>query len=106
MRAGTLRHQGSIQKLSTSNTYGEITKTWNNFKSSIWCSIEPLKGKEYFDSDVLKSEVDTRIKLRYLPGVKPQMRFVYSNRVFKIQSVIDIENRHKELHLMCKEDVE
>lgn len=103
MNIGAMRHRITIQQLvESSNTFGEVEKTWQDV-ATLWASIEPLRGREYFDSQQINAEVTTRIRIRYRPGIKPKMRAVYGERIFDIQSVIDVEERHKEIHLMCKE---
>jgi len=103
MNIGDLRHRITIQQpVESSNTFGEVEKTWQDI-ATVWASIEPLRGREYFDSQQINAEVTTRIRIRYRPGIKPKMRVVYGERIFDIQSVIDVEERHKEIHLMCKE---
>lgn len=103
MNIGDLRHRITIQQpVESSNTFGEVEKTWQDV-ATVWASIEPLRGREYFDSQQINAEVTTRIRIRYRPGIKPKMRVVYGERIFDIQSVIDVEERHKEIHLMCKE---
>lgn len=103
MKIGDLRHRITIQMaVESSNTFGEVEKTWQDV-ATVWASIEPLRGREYFDSQQINAEVTTRIRIRYRPGIKPKMRVVYGERIFDIQSVIDVEECHKEIHLMCKE---
>lgn len=105
MNPGDLRHRITIQQLiETRNELGEVVQSWQDF-ATVWAAIEPLRGREYFDSQQINAEVTTRIRIRYRPGIKPKMRAVYGTRIFDIQSVIDIEERHQEIHLMCKEVV-
>ncbi|MGB9780623.1 phage head closure protein [Caldanaerobacter sp.] len=105
MNIGELRHRITIQQpVESSNTFGEVEKTWQDV-ATVWASIEPLRGREYFNSQQINAEVTTQIRIRYRPGIKPKMRVVYGERIFDIQSVIDVEERHKEIHLMCKEVV-
>lgn len=106
MRAGELRHRITIQQLiETRNELGEIIEqSWQDF-ATVWAAVEPLNGREYFNSQQINAEITTRIRIRYRAGIKPNMRVVYGERIFDIQSVIDIEERHAEMHLMCKEVV-
>lgn len=105
MRAGQLRHRVTIQQFTqTQNEYGEIVEGWTTF-ATVWAAVEPLRGREFWDAQQLNAEVTARIRLRYLSGVGPTMRVVYDGRTFEVDSVIDVDERHRELQLMCKEVV-
>ena len=105
MRAGELRHRVTIQQKSvTRNTFGEEVVTWQDV-ATVWAAIEPLRGREFFESQQVNAEVTTRIRIRYRPGITPTMRVVFGNRVFDIQAVINVDERNRELHLMCREEV-
>jgi len=104
VKIGDLRHRITIQQpIEIRNEVGEVIQSaWQDF-TTVWAAIEPLRGREYFDAQQINAEVTSRIRIRYRPGIKPKMRVVYGERIFDIQSVIDVEERHKEIHLMCKE---
>jgi len=105
IRAGELRHRVTIQQKSvTRNTFGEEIVTWQDV-ATVWAAIEPLRGREFFESQQVNAEVTTRIRIRYRPGITPTMRVVYGSRIFDIQAVINVEERNRELHLMCREEV-
>ena len=100
-----LRHRIEIQqRIVNLDEHGIASETWVLFLS-VWASIEPLRGREYFQSKTENAEITAKIKMRYTPGITPAMRAVYKGRVFSITSVIDINERHREIHLMCQEAV-
>ena len=104
MNAGRLRHRIDIQQeLTTQNAYGEPTQSWVTFASGLYCSIEPIRGKEYFSADMVQAEVSHRVRMRYMPGVHPKQRIKYCNRYLDIIDAINILEQNKELELMCKE---
>lgn len=103
MRAGKLRHSITIQQQSTTqDSYGQQVETWTNV-ATVWASVEPLRGKEYFESKQEKAEVTTKITMRYRDGILPKMRVVFGSKTYDIQDVINLEERDRELHLMCLE---
>ena len=105
MRAGKLRHKITIQDYTESqNSYGEVTKTWSDY-ATVWASIEPVRGREFWDSKQINAEITAKITIRYLAGVTPKMRIKYGARIFEIISVINPEERNKDLQLMVKESV-
>jgi SPP1 family predicted phage head-tail adaptor len=100
---GRLRHRVTIQQQSsTQDGYGEQVNTWNDL-ITVWASVEPLKGREHFAAQQVKTETTTRIKMRYRAGIVSKMRVAYGSKTYDIMSVIDLEERHIELHLMCME---
>ena len=104
MNPGRLKHKIDIQQeLTTQNSFGEPTQTWVNFLSGLFCSIEPIRGKEYFASDQVNAEVSHRIRMRYIGGIHPKMRVKYCNRYFDIIDAINVLEANKKLELMCVE---
>lgn len=84
------------------NDFGEVEVSWVKV-ATIWGSVEPLRGREYFQADQAQAEVNTRIRVRYREGIMPKMRVIRGNQTFDIESVIDPETRNRELELMCRE---
>ncbi|MDW7651312.1 MAG: phage head closure protein, partial [Bacillota bacterium] len=70
---------------------------------TVWASIEPLSGREFFAAQQVNAEVSTKITLRYKAGIKPEMRVLFAGRVFEILSVINLEEKNIQFVLMCKE---
>lgn len=103
MRSGKLRHKLIIESNTpTRSTKGEKIDAWSTF-STVWGSVEPISGKEYFAIDKINTDVDYRIKIRHLPGITSSMRVTFGTRSFDILSILNIMERNREIHLMCKE---
>lgn len=106
MNAGRLRHKISIIKETTEqNSYGEPTQSYDYVYQGLYASVDPILGREYFAAKTENSEITHRVKLRYKPGIKPNMMVQFGNRYFDIKSSIDYQERHVELQLMCIERV-
>ncbi|MBI4800635.1 MAG: phage head closure protein [Desulfarculus sp.] len=105
MRAGALRHRVAIQQPVTSTPEGqaEPVVTYVPFALDAWASVEPLNGREFFAAGGRQAEVSHRVRLRYLAGVKADMRVLHEGRALDIKAVIDPQERHRELVLMCLE---
>lgn len=102
MRAGELRDRVTIQqKTTSSDSEGMVTETWHDI-ATVWATILPIRGREYFQAAAVQSETTTRIKMRYRVGVASGMQAVFGTQVFDIQSVIP-DARRIQLELMCKE---
>lgn len=106
MRAGKLRERIAIQQFTeTQNAIGEPVKTWGTF-ASVWAAIIPLSGDEFFQSGQRNANVSHRIEIRARSGVNAKHRVAYKNRVFRIEAVLNIDERDREMHLFCEELVD
>jgi len=70
---------------------------------TVWASVEPLKGREFFASQKENSETTVRICIRHRSGISADMRILYDNKIFEMNAIIDPEERHTELQIMCQE---
>lgn len=104
MRAGRLRHLVTIQsRTEGSNAFNEPRPVWKHF-ATVYASIEPLSGREYFAAQQAQSDVTHRVVLRYIPGVTAKHRIVFGDRVFDIAAPPrNVGERGIELELQCVE---
>lgn len=109
MRAGRLRQRVAIQRRTgAESAFGEPTDTWTTL-ATVAAGIEPISGREYFAAQQVQSEVTHRVTIRYFAGVNPKDRIVWTDpatdvaRYFDIRAVIDRDERHREMSLMCVE---
>jgi SPP1 family predicted phage head-tail adaptor len=103
MRAGLLRHRVSLQaSAETRGSDGEITRTWVTV-TTVWASVAPTGGKEYVSEDMLKAAASHLITTRYRPGLDTSMRVLFGTRVFNIESIVNKDERDRELVLVCQE---
>lgn len=108
MEAGKLNRRISIQRYSTTLDSGGIpVGTWMDVlgASSVPASLEPLKGKEYFQAAAVSEQNTIPVTIRYRAGITSALRILYGTRILNIRSVVDIEERHVKLVLMCEEVV-
>lgn len=106
MRAGRLRHRGVIQAFVTGSPQyspsGEPQAAWTDL-ATVWCSIEPLNGRELFAAQEHHSEVEVRIRIRYRDDVTAQMRVSHESKYYVVLAIIDHELRHREQDLLCSQ---
>ena len=108
MRAGRLRTRITIQQLAIGSPQqkpsGAPDAAWATY-CEVYASIDPIIGREYFAAQQVQSEVDTKIRVRYMTavtaGITAAMRVSAGGVIYTIKAVIDVENRHRELLLMC-----
>ncbi len=104
MEAGKLNRQITIQmQRKTRDGYGAETVTWATLKAGLWARIKPISGGERYINQQLIAEVTHEVTIRFYAGILPTMRVLYGNRTFDILAVHDIDERHEEMRLQCKE---
>lgn len=103
MRAGRLNHKVIIQQpVEVQDTTGQAVKSWTTY-ASVWASVEPLKGREFLESQQINAETSTRVRIRKLAGVTQKMRISYDSRIYNINTILHVNERQREMHLMCSE---
>ena len=107
MNPGGLSHLIRIEYKSgtTRTAIGEEQVTWATF-ASVWAWLEPLRGLEAISLRMQGSEVTTRVRIRYIPGVKPSMRVVHGDDVFQILEVYSPLEKRRELEMLCRKDAD
>lgn len=105
MKSGKLRHSISIEKkVMFRNSFGEEEITYEPFCLA-YASIEPIGGREYFLAQQTQAQVDYKFTLRYRSGIRPDFRIVWGERIFNIQSILNMEERNIQLTIYAKEFV-
>lgn len=105
MRAGRLRHRLTFMSpIQVPDGMGAVTES-HATAAVVWGSLEPLRGKEYFESQAINSEITGRVVIRYLGVINPVMIITFAGRTFEIISIINVEEKNRELQIMVKEKV-
>lgn len=103
MNAGALRHVIKIEERTiTQGDYGEPIKNWQEF-ATVRADIQTLRGKEFLEGIAAQAEVTHKIRVRYITGIKPNMRIKHCGRTFTLLYQINVNERNREVHLYCKE---
>lgn len=93
MNIGKLDQRLTIQTFTESQTTsGEATLSWSTL-ATVWGSLHPLKGEEYFSAQKFEAAVTARIRIRYRADITPKMRVLHGSTVYEIVSVVDAESR-------------
>ena len=105
MSSGKRRHFVTIQiPIEVKSLSGAVATTWNDFATT-WAKIETMRGYEKQSAQAAWPGVDSRINIRYIEGILPTMRILYAGKIHSIKSVNDIEERHREIDLICQSGV-
>jgi len=103
---GELRHRISIQRsiVSKDNIGCEI-ETLDDI-GKVWASIEPISNKGYSKVKQSPTDMSTKITIRYRNDITPMMVVIFGVRLFRIQKVINLEERCVFLELLCSEETD
>ena len=83
-------------------TEGNPDPAWTDY-ATCWCSIEPISARELLLSMQVQASITHRVKMWWYPGIKSLMRIKWGDRTLGIDSVIDKDEQHIELELICQE---
>ncbi len=108
MQSGKLNKRIKISQLVTGsparNEFGQPNTTWEEV-DTVWGAVEPISGREFWAQQQVQSEITTRIRIRYRNDINSGMKAEYSGKVYIIKNIIDPQESHRELQLMCSEGV-
>ena len=70
-----------------------------------WAEVKPMTGREYEEMQKIRAETTYNVYMRFLPGITYDMFISYNGKKLKIESIIDVEERHKIINLVCSEEM-
>lgn len=103
MRAGNLRHRIQIQQpVMIQDDYGSPVETWQTI-CEVWASILPLRGQELFQAQQWQSKISHKVTIRYRSGISPRYRVLFGDRVFEVETVINVTELNRDVQMLCSE---
>jgi SPP1 family predicted phage head-tail adaptor len=108
IKAGPLIHRITIQRpvVDRDDSGAPFVSEWREV-AEVWAAIESLSGREWLASAEFRSDVTTRIRIRWRDDIDASMRVLYKNPrmggtvVYGIAAVLPQFVGMSELHLMC-----
>lgn len=105
MKIGRLNRRVDILEFVTKrDEYGGEEGEWRKVQS-LWATIEPVSGTEFFQSQTVNAESVVKITLRYNPTITVLNRVQYQGTMYEIIGVTDTHTAHRATVLNCKEKV-
>jgi SPP1 family predicted phage head-tail adaptor len=102
MNPGKLRHRVAIlEKQTTVDPDGYPVNTWVAV-TTLWVSVEPIAGREYFRAAAVQAQHQVRFTMRYQKGITSDMRLRYAEQDYEIKAVLDLGGDHKWLQVMAE----
>ena len=104
MNFSKLRERVTILEPTNSkkNLLNETIVTHKPFKT-VWACVVPMSGREYAEAQKIRAETTYKVYMRFIPGITSEMQIDYNGRILKIESILDLNGRHKELQLVASE---
>lgn len=106
IRAGDMRHQVVVERLSTTqDASGQAVNAWNHIVTRR-AALQRTAGDEVFTAATRNARVPTIFRLRYCVEIQPKDRLRHGGKVYNIKSAIDPDGRLEELVVTTEELVE
>lgn len=97
VKAGALRHRLTILNnagIASQDAFGESNANFQP-NTTVWGSIEPLKGRELEWAQMVRADLTHKVTMRYVGYVSPMARMQYGTRVFNIYPGMNTEERNR-----------
>lgn len=99
-----MRHR--ITFLKTIGTYknsmGENVPDYKEVRT-VWAFVAPKTGREYDEAQKLRAETTYNVHTRFFDDVTAEMQIRFNNRILKIESVLNVNERNEELLIVASE---
>ncbi|MEM5297655.1 phage head closure protein [Burkholderia sp. JPY481] len=102
IKAGPLIHRITIQRpvVDQDESGTPFVREWQEV-AEVWAGIEPLSGREWLASAEFRSDVTTRIRIRWREDIDASMRVLHHGVIYRIDAVLPQYQGLSEVILMC-----
>jgi len=91
--AGQLDRRITIQSFTTTtDDFGEVVKSFTTL-AEVWAKVEEKRGNEGEDGNQLVATKRVEFFIRYRSDINEQMRIVYNNETYKIETILNADAR-------------
>ena len=105
IEAGRLRHVITVEVIEESDQDDGTVLQTATASYIRHASVEPLRGKEYWDAQQCKARVTHKVTTRYDEHFNRKCRITWGTRTLNVVAVINPEERNHMCLLMCEEVV-
>lgn len=103
MRTGRMRRQVMLRSNTrTPDGMGGYSETPSDVPG-IWARVEPLEGRELLQAMQIGMQRPHQFTMRYRSDITGAKTLIYDGRTFDIKSVMDTEEKHRELVITADE---
>ena len=99
-----MRHRITFLKPTgiTKNTMNENVPNYTELRT-VWAFVTPKTGREYDEAQKLRAETTYNVHTRYFADITAEMQIRFNDRILKIESVLNINERNEELFIVASE---
>jgi SPP1 family predicted phage head-tail adaptor len=106
MRAGTMRKRLTFQKkVQTRDGFNEAVISYVDHVR-VWGNVTPNAGRKVYEALQANSEISGEIRIRYRSDIVPTMRIKLGSRYLEIISIVNVQERNRELLVYYKEGLD
>ena len=103
MNIGELNRRIKILEfVEEKDEYGAIDGYWKEIATR-WARIEQNGGSEQSDNNQVIARVSTKVIIRYYARLNEKHRIKYKDKLYEINSVIDVDTGHYKMIIDCSE---
>ncbi len=103
MGAGKYNQRVTFQASTrTKDAAGSLVDIWANV-ATVWGSVKTITGRERWASEHTAHNYDVALLIRYRTDLTESMRTLYNGRTLEVATLIDVDDRRRELAVLCKE---
>jgi len=104
VKRNRLRNRISIiEQGSSIGSMGEVIDSPVEFKK-VWASVYPAKADESITHKQEQMDITHKIRVRYIPNLKNNMRIKMGEREFHIVSILNFNEQNKFLDILAIEE--
>ena len=99
-----MRHRITFMKPTkiTKNSMSEQVQVYTEYKT-VWAFVAPRTGREYDEAQKIRAETTYNVLTRYFPNITTDMRISFRDRILKIESVLNVDERNEQLQIVASE---
>ena len=106
MQAGKLRHRVTLERLTGERgAAGGVNDVWQAVGIR-WASVKPLIGREWVAAAAANTEISHDVMMRadsLTSTITPRDRLIFDGRTLDIQSAMNVDERGREMRVLCVE---
>lgn len=99
IRSGYLTTKITVQSpVAGQDELGQPIREWADV-ATVWANLTDISGREFVASAALQNTAQTKITIRYRPGIVASMRVIHQADIYNIEAVLGQDRIS--LLLMC-----
>lgn len=103
MKAGRMRKRGELQQpVKSKSPTGQQLEAWERY-DTVWIGVEPVSSRLRLASEQIYADVTHRGIVRFHSQIRHGHRVIVNGKIFEVTSVINRDERNRELELMLIE---